>query len=108
MTTRVTHVITDASACRCFDAAERTSGSVSRALAAIRPVTVPPSQVAKRVSNIAPVRSKTISSPLPRAHRPIAGRGVALSGIAFHHGRTLAGKYSHSAERVRELDSTGS
>src|SRR5713101_1247328 len=101
MTTRVTHVITDASACRCFDASERTSASASRALASIRPVILPPSQVARRVSNTAPVRSKTISSPLPRAHTPIAGRGVALSGIAFHHGRTLAGKYSHSPEWVR-------
>src|SRR5258708_23420247 len=106
MTTRVTHVITDARACRCFDASERTSASASRAPASIRPVILPPSQVAKRVSSIAPVSSSTISSPLPRAHKPTAGRGAALSGIAIHHGRTAAGKYSHAAERAGWLDST--
>src|SRR5712672_881092 len=107
MTTSVTQVITDASACRCFDASERTSASVSRALASIRSVILPPSQVAKRVSRIAPVRSSTITSPLPRAHRPMSGRDALLENIALYHGRTAAGKYSHAAERVGWLDLTG-
>src|SRR5450631_4449241 len=96
MTTRVTQVITDARAERCFDASDRTSASVSRALASIRSVILPPSQVARRVSSIAPVRSSTISSPLPRAHRPMSGRDVILEDIAFHHGRSAVGKYSHA------------
>src|SRR5260370_10140086 len=91
MTTRVTQVMTDASACRCFDASERTGASVSGAVASIRSVILPPSQVAKRVSRIAPVRSRTIFSPLPRAHRPMSGRGVTVKGIVFHHGRNAAG-----------------
>src|SRR6266852_5507906 len=94
MTTRVTQVITDARACRCFDASERTSASVSRALASIWSVILPPSQVAKRVSRTAPVRSRTISSPLPRAHAATLGRGVIFENMAFHHGRTAAHKYS--------------
>src|ERR1700689_4704961 len=77
MTTSVTQVITDVSASRCLDASERTSASVSRALALIRRVILPPSHVAIRVSSAAPVRNRTISSPLPRAHRPILGGGVA-------------------------------
>jgi hypothetical protein len=50
MTTSATHVTTDATACRCLDASELTSSPVSRAPASIPLVTLPPSQVAKRVA----------------------------------------------------------
>src|SRR5216683_5760951 len=36
----------------------------------------------------------------------MSGSGAALKTIAFHHGRTAAGKYSHAAERAGWLDST--
>jgi hypothetical protein len=36
----------------------------------------------------------------------MSGRGVTLENIAFHHGGTAAGKYSH-AEQVGWLDSAG-
>jgi hypothetical protein len=78
MTTSATQVMTEATACRCFDASELTSASVSSALASIRRVILPPSQVARRVSRIAPVISRTISSPLPRAHVLTSGNGVTL------------------------------
>src|SRR5215469_8490110 len=99
MTTRTVQVITDASACRCLDASDRTSASVSRALASIWSMIFPPSQVTKRVSRIAPVTSRTISSPLPRAHRPMSGRREMLEDIASHHGGTGAGKYSQVTVR---------
>src|ERR1035437_1073454 len=90
MITSVAQVITDVIECRCLEASEATRASVSRALASIRAVILPPSQVANRVSKIAPVSSRTISSPLPRAHRPMSGRCVRLKEIAFHDGRTAA------------------
>ena len=96
MITRATQVITDASACRCFDVSERTSASVSRAFASIRSMIFPPSQVAKRVSRIAPITSRTISSPLPRAHRPMSGRRVILENMGSYHGRTTVGKYGQA------------
>src|ERR1017187_977284 len=103
MITRVTQVITDASAGRCFDASERTSASVSRALASIRSVNLPPSQVANRVSSIAPVTSSTISRPLLRAHVAISCRylRIRFEDMAFHHGCPTADEYSHAAERGR-------
>ncbi len=104
MTTREAQVITDVRACRCLDASERTSASVSLAVASILSVILPPSHVANRVSNAAPVSSRTISSPLLRAHRPMSGRAVTLKDIACHHGRTAAGKYSHQALHERKQE----
>src|ERR1022692_589028 len=67
MTTRMVQVITSASACRCFDASERTSASVSCALASIRSVIRAPIQATMRVSSIDPVANSTISRPRPAA-----------------------------------------
>src|SRR5260221_2534325 len=36
----------------------------------------------------------------------MSGSGAAIKTMAFHHGRTAAGKYSHAAERAGWLDST--
>jgi hypothetical protein len=77
-------VITSASACRCLDASERTNASVSLALALIRSVILPPSQVTRRASKIAPVTSRTISRPLLRAHKATSVRGLAPENIALH------------------------
>ncbi len=88
MTTRVAQVITCASACRCFEASERTSASVSCALASIRSVILPPNQVTSRVSSTAPVTSSTISRPLPRAHLAMSVRAVTPDNIASNHRRT--------------------
>src|SRR5260370_11877779 len=99
MIARVAHVITCASACRCFEASERTSASVSRAFASIRPVILAPSQVASRVSKIVPVTSRTISRPLPRAHKATLGRGLAVKNISLHHCRTATGDYHRRLQK---------
>src|SRR5271165_20362 len=85
MIARVAHVITCASACRCFEASERTSASASLAVASIRSVILVPSQVAIRVSRIVPITISTISRPLPRAHKetPVSSRTVR--NITLHH-----------------------
>lgn len=75
--------------------------------AGVDPVCDPPAhQVAKRVSSIAPARSSMISSPLRRVSQTDAGQRCPTGNIAFSS-RTAAGKYSHAAERVGWLDSTG-
>jgi hypothetical protein len=95
MIARVAQVITCASACRCFEASERTSASASRAFSSIRPVILPPSQVASRVSRIVPITISTISRPLPRtheetprAHEEASASGCTLRNITLHHCRT--------------------
>src|SRR6266567_6268346 len=83
MTTSAAHVNTCASACRCFDASERTSESDWCAAASIRLVILSRSQVARRVSRIAPVTSSTISSPLPRAQWTRSFRSLVFAIIDF-------------------------
>src|SRR5580700_1190704 len=97
MITRVAHVITCASACRCFEASERTSASASLAFASIRPVILPPSQVASRVSRIVPITSSTISRPLPRAHEETSVSGCTDRNITLHHGGDAFGDYPSAA-----------
>src|ERR1035437_4270861 len=82
MITRVTQVITCASACRCFDASERTSASSSCALASIRWVILAPIQATMRVSSIAPVANSTISRPLPFAQCAISVRFITPVNVA--------------------------
>src|SRR6266851_898770 len=87
MITRNAHVTTCARACLCFDASERTRDSDSCALASIRWVIFPRSQVARRVSSIAPVTNSTISRPLLRAQREISVRVFRLSmGVPLSRG----------------------
>src|SRR6266566_6758862 len=83
MTTSAAHVNTCASACRCFDASERTSESDWCAAASIRLVILSRSQVARRVSRIAPVTGSTISSPLPRAQWTRSFRSLVFAIIDF-------------------------
>src|ERR1022692_1986977 len=88
MTTRMVQVITSASACRCFDASERTSASVSCALASIRSVIRAPIQATMRVSSIDPVANSTISvrfiTPVNVASRCNPGAAVGREPAARH------------------------
>src|SRR5260221_8890517 len=93
MITRKAHVTTCARACLCFDASERTRDSDSCALASIRWVIFPRSQVARRVSSIAPVTNSTISRPLLRAQREISVRVFRLSmGVPLSRGSARLGQ----------------
>src|SRR6266702_3915476 len=69
MIATVVHVRTSATTWRCLADSERTSSSVSRALASMREVIRSRSHCARRVSSIAPRTSRTITSRLLRAHR---------------------------------------
>src|SRR5580704_12345717 len=109
MITRVAQVITWASACRCFEASERTSASASLAFASIRRVIFLPSQVASRVSRIVPITSSTISRPLPRAHVETSVSGRTVRNIALHHCRAAFGDYpSATADYGRHAEGSSS
>jgi hypothetical protein len=84
----------------------RKGASASPAPAPIRSVILPPSQVAKHVSSIAPTRNSTISSPLsPSTDRCQAE--MPHSKRSYLSSRTATDKDGHAAERVGWLDSTG-
>src|ERR1700677_532364 len=86
MTASAAQLSTWARACRCLEASERTTASVSLAFASICRVILAPSQVASRVSRIVPVTSSTISRPRPRAHTLTSVSAREVSNITLYHG----------------------